>query len=516
MDNNEFNENNLGNGQGQDNDLYGFNPDLNHNNYNNNSNYNNDSEGFNQNHNYNSGGFKQSRDYNNGYQNTQFPDNAGRNFKNYGMRNDDFYYKPSQKRKTRFWTGFFAGFIVAFVVIIAYSFAVYSNSRWPVKNDISSGAAKGQASGNDAAVNNNYELDMDKIGKKLAKIQKIIGKSYLFSEDPTAVEEGIYAGFMKGLGDPYSVYYTEDEYKKLTEDTSGVYQGIGASVSRNPNTGITSISKVFKGTPAQEAGLMSGDIIYKVNGEDVTGLDLDILVRQHIRGEDGSSFEMTVLRGDGAKEMTFTLTRRKIEVPTVESRMLEDKIGYISVSQFDELTSEQFKAAIEELKNQGMEGLVVDLRDNPGGLLSAVVDMLDYILPKGLLVYTADKDGNGQKYSSDDEHALNMPMVVVVNGNSASASEVFAGAVRDFDWAKLVGTKTFGKGIVQNLIPLSDGSAIKITTSHYYTPEGFDLHGKGIEPDIKVELDEGAQTGSENDNQLKTAVEALKEIAPKN
>ena len=189
---------------------------------------------------------------------------------------------------------------------------------------------------------------------------------------------------------------------------------------------------------------------------------------------------MTILRGENAKELTFTLTRKKIEVPTVESRMLQDNIGYISVAQFEEPTSEQFKAAVEELKGQGMQRLIIDLRDNPGGLLYAVVDMLDYVLPEGLVVYTADKDGIGQKYYSDKEHVLNIPAVVLLNGNSASASEVFSGAVKDFKWAKLVGTKTFGKGIVQNFIPLSDGSAVKVTHSHYYTPSGFDLHGKEL------------------------------------
>lgn len=422
---------------------------------------------------------------------------------------------PAKKMKgSRFWPGFGAGVLMTFVIVLAYSFITYSGSKLDEIKQLRAGIENGVTTGKASAVNNNYKLDMDKIGRKLNKLQKIVNKSYLFEEDLSAVEEGIYAGFMKGLGDPYSVYYTKEEYSAIMETTTGVYQGIGASVSKNPTTGITTITKVFKGSPAEEAGLVSGDIIYKINGEEVTSLELDVLVQQHIRGEEGSSFEMTILRGENAKELTFTLTRKKIEVPTVESRMLQDNIGYISVAQFEEPTSEQFKAAVEELKGQGMQRLIIDLRDNPGGLLYAVVDMLDYVLPEGLVVYTADKDGIGQKYYSDKEHVVNIPAVVLLNGNSASASEVFSGAVKDFKWAKLVGTKTFGKGIVQNFIPLSDGSAVKVTHSHYYTPSGFDLHGKGIEPDIKVELDENAVVGSETDNQLKTAIEAVKEIAP--
>jgi peptidase, S41 family len=326
----------------------------------------------------------------------------------------------------------------------------------------------------------------------------------------TKVEDGIYAGMMNGLDDPYTVYYTKEEYKALNEDTEGKYSGIGASVSQNPKTKIITIVNVFDNSPAKEGGLLPGDIIYKIDGEEVTGTDLDVLVKTKIRGVEGSSFTMTVIRGDEKKQVDLNLTRRSIEVQTVSSKMLNDGIGYVAVSQFDAVTSEQFKSNIESLKSQGMKKLIVDLRGNPGGLLDQVVDMLDYILPEGLVLYTEDKNGNREEYYAKDPGELKIPMVVLVNENSASASEVFTATFKDFKWGKVVGKTTFGKGIVQNVLPLGDGTAIKITTQHYYPPSGYDLHKVGIKPDVDVDLNEGAVIGSDSDNQLGTAVDILK------
>ena len=315
---------------------------------------------------------------------------------------------------------------------------------------------------------------------------------------------------MNGLDDPYTVYYTKEEYKALNEDTEGKYSGIGASVSQNPKTKIITIVNVFDNSPAKEGGLLPGDIIYKIDGEEVTGTDLDVLVKTKIRGVEGSSFTMTVIRGDEKKQVDLNLTRRSIEVQTVSSKMLNDEIGYVAVSQFDAVTSEQFKSNIESLKSQGMKKLIVDLRGNPGGLLDQVVDMLDYILPEGLVLYTEDKNGNREEYYAKDPGELKIPMVVLVNENSASASEVFTATFKDFKWGKVVGKTTFGKGIVQNVLPLGDGTAIKITTQHYYPPSGYDLHKVGIKPDVDVDLNEGAVIGSDSDNQLGTAVDILK------
>ena len=326
----------------------------------------------------------------------------------------------------------------------------------------------------------------------------------------TKVEDGIYAGMMNGLGDPYTVYYTKEEYKALNEDTEGKYSGIGAVVSQNPNTKIITIVKIFDNSPANDAGLQVGDIIYKIDGEEVAGTDMDILVKTKIRGEEGTSFKMTVLRGDERKEVELDLIRRSIEVETVAGKMLDNNIGYIAVSQFDAVTSEQFKSNIESLQSQGMTKLIVDLRGNPGGLLDQVVDMLDYILPDGLVLYTEDKYGEREEYYSDGSHELKIPMVVLVNENSASASEVFTATFRDFEWGTVVGKTTFGKGIVQNVLPLGDGTAVKITTQHYYPPSGYDLHKVGIKPDLEVDLNEGAKIGTDSDNQLSAAIDILK------
>ena len=350
------------------------------------------------------------------------------------------------------------------------------------------------------------KLDYKKIEEKTSLLQSIIDKYFLFDEDMTKVEDGIYAGMMNGLDDPYTVYYTKEEYKALNEDTEGKYSGIGASVSQNPKTKIITIVNVFDNSPAKEGGLLPGDIIYKIDGEEVTGTDLDVLVKTKIRGVEGSSFTMTVIRGDDKKQVDLNLTRRSIEVQTVSSKMLGDGIGYVAVSQFDAVTSEQFKSNIESLKSQGMKKLIVDLRGNPGGLLDQVVD----ILPEGLVLYTEDKNGNREEYYAKDPGELKIPMVVLVNENSASASEVFTATFKDFKWGKVVGKTTFGKGIVQNVLPLGDGTAIKITTQHYYPPSGYDLHKVGIKPDVDVDLNEGAVIGSDSDNQLSTALDILK------
>ena len=391
---------------------------------------------------------------------------------------------------------FFIG--VIFSVLVAYIGLVFAFSNSRILSVLLGKRTAGE------------KLNYERIEEKTSLLQSIIDEYFLFEEDQKKIEDGIYAGMMNGLGDPYSIYYTKEEYKALNEETEGKYSGIGASVSQNPNTKIITIVNVFDNSPAKEAGLMSGDIIYKIDGEEVVGGDLDLIVKTKIRGEEGSQFTMTVLRGDDRKEVELELTRRTIEVQTVSTKMLEDDIGYIAVSQFDALTSEQFKAGIENLQSQGMNKLVVDLRGNPGGLLDQVVDMLDYILPEGLILYTEDKNGEGEEFYSDDKDELDIPMVVLVNENSASASEVFTGTFKDFGWGKVVGKTTFGKGIVQNVLPLGDGTAVKITTQHYYPPSGYDLHGVGIEPDVEVDLDEGAVIGEDSDNQLITAIEILR------
>ena len=387
-----------------------------------------------------------------------------------------------------------------------------------------------QAAESNQAENQNGSLDVNRITKKITTLQQIIDKYYLFDEDTTQVEDWIYKGMMFGLNDPYTTYYTAEEYQKLNEDTEGEYHGIGVMISQNRGTGLITVIKVFKDTPAAEAGMRPGDILYKVGDMEVTGMDMDILVKDYIKGKDGSEVELTVFRQDEGEYVDLKMERRNVTVQTVEYQMMEDSVGYIAVSQFDVVTADQFKAAVDDLEKQGMKKLVVDLRNNPGGVLGTVVDMLDYILPDDLtiegdkdlvrtnpeatlLVYMADKNGKGEQEYASDGHSLDIPMAVLVNGESASASEVFTGAMKDYGRATIVGTKTFGKGIVQNLIPLDNGTAIKMTTAHYYTPSGFDLHGKGIEPDVEVELKEELRNqitvDVKEDNQIEAALKAL-------
>ena len=425
---------------------------------------------------------------------------------NNGMQN-----VPQGKRKLGFWLGFAAGLFVMLLLGAAIScFVVFSLLRDYGTLDYNAAGTQGEITVENMNVAPNpADLDYDRIDSKIRLLQKVINKNYLFDEDPEAVENSIYAGMMEGLGDPYSIYYTEEEYKKLTEDSSGTYSGIGALLQQNPETGICTIIKVFKGSPAEEAGLKNDDILFKVDGNEITGQDLDYFVTTYIRGEEGTDVEITVLRGDKLEEITMKVTRRSIDVPTVEYEMKENDTGYIQISEFELVTEEQFKEAVEALQAQGMKRLIIDLRNNPGGIVQTCVEMLDYMLPDGLLVYTAGRNGVGEKYYSDDGHEVNIPTVLLVNGNSASCSEIFAGAYKDFGRARLIGTQTFGKGIVQFVIPLGDGSAVKVTTQHYYTPNGFDLHGTGIAPDVEIKPEEGDALNGEHDAQLEKAMELL-------
>ena len=342
------------------------------------------------------------------------------------------------------------------------------------------------------------------ITEKMEELNGYIDQYYLFDYTDEDVESGIYKGMMAGLGDVYTCYYTPDEYAGFMESSNGNYSGIGAMLNQDYSTGIITVVQVFEGSPAEEVGLQPDDILYKVKGEEVTGQDLSLVVTD-LKGEEGTDVDISVMRG--TEEIDLTVTRRKIEVPTVESKMLTDTIGYIGITEFDDVTDEQFISALDELKNEGMQDLVIDLRNNGGGLVDVTCNILDQLLPEGLIVYTEDKYGNRQEEYSDAEHYFDGKMAVLVNGNSASASEIFAGAIKDYGVGTLIGTQTFGKGIVQSLFPLSDGSAIKITVSRYYTPAGNNIHEVGIEPDIVLERD----TESADDNQLQKAIEVLSE-----
>lgn len=353
------------------------------------------------------------------------------------------------------------------------------------------------------------EAGTSEVGTKLELLEAYVEGYYLHDVDSEAQQEGIYRGFIEGLGDPYSVYYDKEETKALLETTAGEYSGVGAVLSQEKDTGIITIIQVYEESPAERAGIRDGDILYKVEGKEVTGQDLTEVV-SHIKGEEGTDVDMVLLRGELKEEISLTATRARVQAQTVESEMKDGNIGYIRVTEYDTVTYEQYKQAMEELDAKGMEGLIVDLRSNPGGNLDTVCEMLDLMLPEGLVVYTEDKDGQKQEFTSDEEHQFNKPVVVMMNEFSASASEIFAGAMQDYGRGKIVGTQSYGKGVVQQLIDLEDGTCVKLTISEYFTPKGRNIDGEGITPDIEVEYAYD-ENNPDADNQLEKALEVIKE-----
>ena len=359
-------------------------------------------------------------------------------------------------------------------------------------------------------ISEQLDMDMRAVKQKTKEIETLINQYYLDEIDEQQIEDTMYTGLVAGLDDPYSVYYTEEELQTMEESTSGEYSGIGATLTQNPDTKEMSVVSCFENTPAEEAGLLPGDIIVGWNGSSVEGMELSELVSK-IKTDPDEHLTLEIER-DG-DTMEVELTRREVEIPTVESEMLHDQIGYIKLLEFDEVTAEQFRAVLDQLEEQGMEKLIIDVRDNPGGVLQTVCDMLDELLPEGLIVYTEDKDGNKKEYTSDETHQFTKPLAVLTNENSASASEIFAGAIQDYSLGTIVGTTTFGKGIVQRIFYLSDGTGVKLTVAKYYTPKGHDIHKKGITPDVEVELDENLKNkitiSHDEDNQLQKAIKIL-------
>lgn len=362
--------------------------------------------------------------------------------------------------------------------------------------------------------NKDHAVNQESVQKAKA-IESLIDKYYLDKIDNDELESYLYKGLMAGLGDPYSTYYTAEEYKELTEDTEGVYRGIGVTMQKDVSTGAVTVVKCFEGAPGAEAGLQPQDQLVKVNGEDITDKELSEVVKM-IKTSESDTVTLTILREGESDYREVEVTLDTVEAPMVEHEMLDNKIGYITINQFAETTASQYETALEDLNNQGMERLIVDVRDNPGGLLTSVCDVLDSMLPEELLVYTEDKNGKKSEYNATGTDQFDKPMVILVNGNSASAAEIFSGALQDYKVAKLVGTTTFGKGIVQQIFNLSDGSAVKMTISKYYTPSGRCIHGTGLEPDIEVDLPDELKNqvsiDKSEDTQLQKAIETVKEM----
>ncbi len=410
------------------------------------------------------------------------------------MTTEDEYKLEAARERRVWWRGFAVGaaFCIMLVVAICILGQPAAISVWR-----DGGLTPNQA-----------ETLVNKVDILFRKLDE----NYLENLDDNELLDGAYHGLMSAVGDKYTRYYDEEEYQEYRESSTGQYVGIGVTVRLAENGGAE-ITAVEESGPAYEAGLSVGDIIIDAEGTDLKQLELEEIVSL-IKGEEGTKVELTYMSAVTGEEKTVSVTRRTIESKTVESEMWDDGIGYILIKSFDGVTTDQFKTALEDLKSQGMEGLVIDLRDNPGGRMDVVQKITNELVPSGIITYTEDKNGNREIYESTDEPCLGLPLVVLVNGNSASASEIMAGAIQDRGVGILVGTTTYGKGIVQVTTAFKDDTAAKITTAKYYTPNGNYIHQIGIKPDIEIDLPEGVDltviASHEDDVQLQTALEALK------
>ena len=340
--------------------------------------------------------------------------------------------------------------------------------------------------------------------KKVKEIERIIDRYYLGEIDRQKQTDYMYLGLVAGLEDPYSTYYTKEQYAELQKSQEGVYTGIGITIIQDSGDGTICVESCVENSPAAQAGIRKGDCIRAVDGTDTDGMTTSQVV-DLISASEEDSVTLTIVR-EGGEPQEISVKKGTIEMQSVTGKMLDGQVGYIQITEFTGVTSEQFSETYQSLTGQGMKKLVIDLRDNPGGLVNAVCDTLRQILPEGLIVYTEDKDGSRREEYCDGETPIQIPLAVLVNENSASASEIFAGAVKDYGIGTLVGTTTFGKGIVQDMFRLSDGSVLKLTVSHYYTPKGNNINGTGITPDVTAEQPEGGE-----DVQLRKALDVLNE-----
>ncbi|MBQ8857359.1 MAG: S41 family peptidase [Lachnospiraceae bacterium] len=405
-----------------------------------------------------------------------------------------------EKKSGGFWKGFFTATVI-FIIVAVISLVIGAGIRSYVWQTHSSSESETES----------LTTQSKDVQLKLGLLESYIRGYSLEDVDEKQLEDYLYYGLVAGLGDPYAAYYNEEETQSMLDSSSGSYCGIGAMFSQNMLTGVITVSRVYEGFPSYEAGILPEDILIRVEDEDVTGQDLTNVVTK-IKGEEGTEVTITMLRGE--EELEFTMKRRVIEVPTVEYEMLEASVGYILISEFDGVTDAQFHEALVDLQAQGMKSLIIDLRNNGGGSVDAVSAIADELLPEGPIVFTEYKDGERMERSSDAS-CVDLPMAVLMNGNSASASEILAGALQDYEAAKIVGTQSYGKGIVQSIIDLQDGTALKITTAKYYTPDGNNIHEIGITPDVEIDLPEELKTmveiPYEEDVQLQKAIEVLQQ-----
>nr|WP_281682695.1 S41 family peptidase [Finegoldia magna] len=365
----------------------------------------------------------------------------------------------------------------------------------------------GNATGKRTAIANENGIPLAKINK----IENLIDQYYLFDIDKNKQQEGAVEGYVKALGDPYSEFLTKEEMDSLNQQTEGEYAGVGIVVTPSETGAITVVSAI-KGSPAFEKGIKKDDIILKINGKDYNASQMNDAVKV-MKGKPNTDVKLTIARMENKTSKIFdvNITRRMISLTTVNSQKIGD-IGYINITQFDRKTDKEFIEQYENLKKQNVKSIVLDLRNNPGGLLDSTVKIADYLLPQGVIVKTVDKNKKEDVQKSDSSEQ-NLPMVVLVNGSSASASEILTGALKDYKKATIVGEKTFGKGIVQTIIPMDKGEGLKLTISEYFSPNGNKIHKQGVTPDVEIKLNEKAKgIGVEfmkEDNQLQKALEIL-------
>lgn len=359
------------------------------------------------------------------------------------------------------------------------------------------------------------EEEYENINDKIKQINALLDAKYIEEFEMEELIENALEGYVKGVGDPYTSYFSKEKFQAFMEDSAGSYEGIGVVVTFGENGEDIVVLSPYEGSPGEKAGIKQGDHILRVDGTDISGMSLEEAVKL-IKGPKDTEVVLTVYRRIDDKLIDITITRDVISMETVSHEMLEGDIGYMSISGFQEVTYDQFLEAYKDLENQGQKGMIIDLRNNPGGLVNIVSKIGDELLGEGLIVYTEDKDGNREEVFSDEKHQFKKPLVILVNEYSASASEILAGAAKDHKAATIVGTTTFGKGLVQGSYQLNDGSAIKVTIAKYFTPSGNYIHGVGIEPNIEVELPEELKNqfkiDRDKDTQLAKAIEVIKDM----
>ena len=363
-----------------------------------------------------------------------------------------------------------------------------------------------------SSTSNSKDTTSKDITSKLKSYRQIIDKYYLGEVDEEKLEEGAIKGYIEGLGDPYTEYISKDEMKDYLDDTMGNFVGIGIYMIKNTQYDRIQVLSTIKGSPAEKIGIQAGDLIISVDGVEYKADDMTT-ASNNIKGEEGTKVNIELLRG--TQNVKYEITREKVKVNQVEGKVLSNNIGYIQFTSFDETTAEDFKTKYQELTKQGIQSLIIDLRNNGGGIVDQALDIADYVATKdSVLLYEVDKNNKETIRKAKTDPIINMPIIILTNENTASASEILAGALKDLGKAKTVGTTTYGKGVIQQILKLSDGSGIKVTIEEYQTPNKNKIHKVGIEPDEKVELPDSVESiynlKESEDTQLQKAIEMLK------